>query len=149
MGSGGRWRCRAGPRRAGPVPPPHPGSRAGRGTGGQPPAAAGSVGLGHARPGRGPGSVGPGQGESVGSWRAAPGASRGQGPTAAGRADVGAGLTWGPGPHGDRADVGTRPWVVGGSPAGWSGPARPVNALGALTSRLCSVPVGEQMIEWG
>lgn len=118
MGSGGRWRCRAGPRRAGPVPPPHPGSRAGRGTGGQLLAAAGSVGLGHARPGRGPGSVGPGQGESVGSWRAAPRGVAGAGTDSRGPGrrggwtDVGTGPTWGPGRRGDQAVGG------GGKPCG-------------------------------
>lgn len=136
---------------AGPVPSHHPTQGAGQagGPGGslrrQP------APWGWATPGQavGPGQWGLGRASLWGAGEQRPGASRGQGPTAAGQADVGAGLTWGPGPHGDRADVGTRPWVVGGSPAGWSGPARPVNALGALTSRLCSVPVGEQMIEWG
>lgn len=41
---------------------------------------------------------------------------------------------------------------VGGSPGGWSGPVRPVNALQALTYWLLSVPVhgqiGQRVRRW-
>lgn len=75
---------------AGPIPPPQPGSRAARATGGQPLASATS--LGQAKPGRdmGPAQQGPWP-IRAGLWVAGdqhPTMSLGQGPTA----------KWGPGP---------------------------------------------------